>query len=468
MAPKKTIAVATDNLIRLGVERLANILVELASEQPAVKRRLRLELAGEAGGEVIAAEMNKRITALRFARSFIDWQKRPDFVRDLDLVRTTVAEKLAQARPDLALDLMWRFMALAPPVLNRVDDSSGAVGDVFRAACQDLGALAARARPDPGTLVEQTFAAVMKNEYGEFDKLIPAVFPALGQTGAAALKVRLTASMPARSHADRYDHRAAAVRLALQDIADGERDVDAYIALVPDADRKRPGVAAKVGRRLLGAGRADEAVATLEAAAPKKRTARGDLDDDLQAFGWDGPDAEWESAYLEALDGTGQAEHAQRLRWAVFEERLSVERLPAFLKALSDFDDVVAEERAMEHALAFRDFSTALHFFHTWPAHRQAARLVLDRRGEINSSSRTDVQATFLGLHPQDFRSTRPTDTGLLLDRPKPQASCQSGSLTRQSHLPEILWKCCVVVWPCRVDFKRGNILPRSCRTKST
>jgi hypothetical protein len=32
------------------------------------------------------------------------------------------------------------------------------------------------------------------------------------------------------------------------------------------------------------------------------------------------------------------------------------------------------------------DFSIALHFFHTWPAPRQAARLVLDRRGEINGN----------------------------------------------------------------------------------
>ena len=147
MAPKKTVAVAADNLVRLGAERLAGILLELAGEQPGIKRRLRFELAGEAGGEMIAAEMNKRITTLRSARSFVDWQKRASFVRDLDLTRTTIAERVGQSRPDLALDLMWRFMALAEPVINRVDDSNGTVGAVFRAACEDLGPLAARAKP---------------------------------------------------------------------------------------------------------------------------------------------------------------------------------------------------------------------------------------------------------------------------------------------------------------------------------
>ena len=320
MAPKKTVAVAADNLVQLGAERLAEFLLELADEQPAIKRRLRFELAGEAGGEMIAAEMTKRITTLRSARSFVDWQKRADFVRDLDLTRTTIVERVGQLRPDLALDLMWRFMALAEPVINRVDDSNGAVGAVFHSACEDLGALAVKAKPNPAVLAEHVFAAVTKNDYGEFDGLIPVIFPALGKPGITALKARLIAAMPKRAATDRYDSRAASVRRGLQDLADGEGDVDAYIALVPGKDRTRPDLTAEIGRRLLDAGRAKEAVAALEVATPSKRTTRSDLDDDdLYGPGWEGPDTEWESVYVDALDATGQVEHAQRLRWAAFE-----------------------------------------------------------------------------------------------------------------------------------------------------
>jgi hypothetical protein len=171
----------------------------------------------------------------------------------------------------------------------------------------------------------------------------------------------------------------------LQGLADGEGDVDAYIALEPEAFRSRPLVAAEIGRRLLNASRAQEAVAALEAATPTKPTGRSDLAD-FEGPGWEGPDAAWESAYLDALDATGQAEHAQQLRWAAFEERLSVQRLRAYLKALPDFDDVLAEERAMEYAGRFRDFPTALHFFHQWPAHRYAAKLIMDRHAEIDGN----------------------------------------------------------------------------------
>ena len=98
--------------------------------------RLRLELASQAGNDTLAAEISKRLAALRSARSFVDWQRRRDFVKDLDLQRAMIVDRVAQIRPDLALELMWRFMGLAEPVLNRVDDSNGSVGDVFRAACQ--------------------------------------------------------------------------------------------------------------------------------------------------------------------------------------------------------------------------------------------------------------------------------------------------------------------------------------------
>ena len=64
---KKTVTL--DNLAALGVERLAEILVALADDDAEVKRRLRLELAAQVGGDSIAAEISKRIAALKSARS---------------------------------------------------------------------------------------------------------------------------------------------------------------------------------------------------------------------------------------------------------------------------------------------------------------------------------------------------------------------------------------------------------------
>jgi hypothetical protein len=134
------------------------------------------------------------------------------------------------------------------------------------------------------------------------------------------------------------------MRSALQDIADAQADIDAYIALVPLEDRGRPHVGAEIGRRLLAASKTTEALAALENARPKQRTEQAVHHDDLHLAGY-GDGGAWEEVYIEALDVTGQEEQAQRLRWAAFEERLSSTRLRAYLKKLPDFEDIEARER---------------------------------------------------------------------------------------------------------------------------
>jgi hypothetical protein len=213
------------------------------------------------------------------------------------------------------------------------------------------------------------------------------MLPALDKAGAARLKQRLTQVLRDRSAkaADRNLHTLGA-RLALQALADGQSDVDAYIALVPMEERRLPSQAAAIGHRLLAAGRADEALAVLERAKPKHWAATAAYDDDELYLLGHSFDDKWEETYIEALEAAGKKDEAQQLRWAAFEERLSVDRLRAYLKRLPDFDDVEAEERAMRHALAFTSFAVALRFFVEWPNQLQAAQLVLTRPSEINGN----------------------------------------------------------------------------------
>jgi len=129
----------------------------------------------------------------------------------------------------------------------------------------------------------------------------------------------------------------------------------------------------EITRRLLSAGRAEEAWQTIEASKHRRRESS-----------WDWPDFEWEDARIDVLDALGQAEDAQAARWECFERSLSARHLRAYLKRLPDFDDVVAEKRALDYAHRSRNPLQALPFLVSWPALDRAANLVLQHPDQLD------------------------------------------------------------------------------------
>src|SRR5215468_2257005 len=184
-------ALNAKNLEALGLERLAALLIEISAGNAAAKRRLRMELAGAQSSAELAKEVRKRLTIIARSRSFVDWQGARSLAGDLDIQRRAIVETVAKADSTEALDLLWRFMALAPAVLERCDDSSGTVIGVFHEACADIGDVALMAKADPKTLADQAFTALTVNDYGQFDQLIRVLAPSLGQAGLEQLKQRM-------------------------------------------------------------------------------------------------------------------------------------------------------------------------------------------------------------------------------------------------------------------------------------
>ena len=244
-------ALNTANLEALGASRLAQLLIEISEGNAPVKRRLRLELASTDSPTAVANQIRKRIATIARSRSFVDWHNRKSLVDDLEAQRRAIIDRVASRLPAVGLDLMWQFLGLAESIFARCDDSSGAVIGVFHAAVADLGLIASSARPRPEELAGKAFDALTRNGYGQFDELIQALQPALGPMGLEDLKQRMIAlsaqpvGKPAAKdrqvigwtsggaiYADEIAERSrmSTVRLALQEIADAQGDVDAFIA----------------------------------------------------------------------------------------------------------------------------------------------------------------------------------------------------------------------------------------------
>jgi hypothetical protein len=364
------------NLVDLGAECLAAILLDLSSDSH-VKRVLRLELFAEAGGEGLGLEVSKRLAAIGKSSSRIHWRKRVAFAKDLDLHRRMI-ERLAEDDATAALDLMLDLLDLATPVLDRLSQAEGPIGDVFLAARDGVGAIGEKAMPDPIVLADRIARLLRRDDYAQFGPLVNALAPALGKTGQAHLRQLLEALASARTI---RDARGAIYKDALRRLADASGDVDAFEATFAPDLRRTPLVSAEIARRLLAAGRGEDALATLQAGAPSEQ--RGRHQSSLEER------AAWEEAMLDALEATGHHDEAQKRRWAEFEHTLSIPLLRGYLKGLPDFDDVEAEDQAKAVAKRFPQFDRALAFLVSWPDLPAASRLVLTRAGEINGADDT-------------------------------------------------------------------------------
>jgi len=356
MASKTTLN--AKNLETLGAARLAELLIEISTGSAVAKRRLRLELAGAQSPKEAGREVTKRLISIARARSFVNWKNRKPLVTDLESQLRAIKEQIAPADPAEGLALLWRFMQVATPLFERCDDSSGIVIGVFHDACALLGEIALAAGAPPEALADAVVEALRDNGYGQYDGLIPILTPALGAEGLELLKERIEtmAAMPVPvppkdeweavgygSGGTTYAHqmeersRQSMVGMALKDIADAMGDVDAFIAQYDPKTRKVPQIAAEIAARLLAAGRAEDALGFIE---------RAEVDSDRWV------PREWQDTRLEVLEALDRKEEAQAFRWSCFESTLNSEYLRDFLKRLPDFEDIDAEERAMDHAAA--------------------------------------------------------------------------------------------------------------------
>jgi hypothetical protein len=390
MASTKTLNAG--NLEALGAPRLAELLMEISEGNAAAKRRLRLELAGARSPAELVREIRKRLATIGRSRSFVDWQNRKALVDDLEAQRRAIADHVAKSVPDEGQELMWRFLDLASPVLGRCDDSNGTISGIFQTAVGDLGEIARSTGADPKQLGDQVFNALIRNDYGQFDHLIQALKPALGPPGLEHLKQRMIAlsSEPVQKPAEKERRvvawgssgpmyadeitersRVSTIRLALQEIADAQGDVDAFVAQYDEQTRKVPKIAARIAQRLLAAGRGDEAWWTIEAVGQRQS-------------GW--PDFDYEDARIDVLEALGRGDEAQAARWSCFERSLSARHLRDYLKRLPDFDDFEAEQRALDQAARYDSLLQAVSFLVSWPSLERAARVVTERAKELDGN----------------------------------------------------------------------------------
>lgn len=380
------------NLEALGAEALAELLMEAVKGDAARQRRVRMALSSEQSPQETAADIGKRLAQIRRAKSWISSRTQRMLAKEMTGLIDVISDRVASENVDLGFDLLWSVLQLAPDIHARTDDSNGTIGEVMDAAMDAIHALAPRLDRDPETLADQVFEALHDNGYGEFDGVITALSEALGDRGLTVLKLRAVAAMDAPITVDdteyfgihisakrrlemAKDSRDRTLRIILSDIADAQGDVDAWLSQYSAEQLTYHTIAPNAARRLLEAGRAEDALQVMETCIASEGKDRG----------FDTPEVD--SAHFACLEALGMEDNLRRTMWTRFETRLCAETLRRYISRLPDFDDDEALEEARTHVRGHPNLLQGLIFCLNWPDSRLAADLILYRHAELDGNA---------------------------------------------------------------------------------
>ena len=380
-------ALTSENLIALGAEKLATVVLDEAGRNASFKKLVAAALAGAQGPKAVAAVVDRRLAGLERARGFVEWEKRKTFAADIRGTLTTITDELGAADPSLAADRLVRFLTCSERVFERIDDSSGHIQTIFHDGAAALPDLVAR-MPDEDRigLVGGLIPLLAADGYGLIEAAVQGTIPLLSEAGLAEIDsksvIAIGKSGPMQSDErgdwERLGRRDRLIR-ARQAISDARGDVDAFIALGKERPDGRQDPMA-IASRLLSAGRPAEALDWVRRTASRgiRAMSAADLADNYA--GIDLSDRERVRLEIRILMALGRKSEAQDLRWRTFEATLDADILRDHVAHLGDFEEFDEVERAFSCAAAHPDQHRALGFFLEWPRLDLAAKLVLARR----------------------------------------------------------------------------------------
>lgn len=94
-------ALSIDKLSELGPKKLAQLVLDEAERNAGFRRQVKAALAGKSGPKAIAKLIDRRLSGLARARSFIEWDKARAFRDDLRSLTDTIESELGPAAPAL-------------------------------------------------------------------------------------------------------------------------------------------------------------------------------------------------------------------------------------------------------------------------------------------------------------------------------------------------------------------------------
>jgi uncharacterized Zn finger protein len=227
-----------DHLKNKGVDALVELVLDVATRDPALFRKLDMAAAAvHDDDKTLRKRLRKAIDGATRIKGFVDYREASGWAAGVESVLDSIAPLASGARSGLAIELAEHAIDRISRAIQSIDDSDGN-GSALLAQARDIHVAATlQARPEPVQLARSLFAREMRDDYGTFDMAAALYAEALGEAGLAeyrSLATEAWETSPSGKNG-RTQQESSANRGRLEPILDffAERagDVDARIAL---------------------------------------------------------------------------------------------------------------------------------------------------------------------------------------------------------------------------------------------
>lgn len=229
-----------DHLMKKDVGALAEMIIQLAAQNPDLFRELDLAAATALPGNGLKVEtrLRKVIDKAIRIRGFVDYRAARGWAAGVSTALDAVTGLAQGAQAGLALNL-------AEHAIDRIEDAAGAVDDsdghcsALMERARDIHLVAARAaKPDPVKLARDLFARELENDCETFSGAAGLYEDPLGEMGLGEYRRLATVAwdkLPARSGKNRGRSESEGDYFRLKNILDAfaqrDGDTQARIAL---------------------------------------------------------------------------------------------------------------------------------------------------------------------------------------------------------------------------------------------
>ena len=179
-------SIRKEKLVTLGVDQLADALLELASYVDAADDLVERMIATPLGN---IKRFTEKLSDLKQGHRFIDWRESAGFAREIETLLDDLRAGVTD--PRIGVELVASFYEADSAIFENCDDSSGAIGDVLRHDACKLFVGYASCCADKEWLGDLVFRVIQSDGYGVRDVLIESALEYLSEAVIRAMVARM-------------------------------------------------------------------------------------------------------------------------------------------------------------------------------------------------------------------------------------------------------------------------------------